>query len=126
MQPAVTAEREPFVIFMAVGFGSALVDVASMQGLTVLGLNPFLAASGGFLVGLLVNFCFHARLTFQTRMKLSSFVRFLAVVGLNYLLTMACVALALQWIESALAGKVISLPLVAVNGFLLSRAWVFK
>ena len=126
MQPTTTAERARFRLFIAVGLGSALVDIGAMQSLTALGLNPFMAASVGFLVGLLVNFFFHARLTFHTRMKLASFGRYLGVVGINYLLTMVFVALTLWWLGNAIAGKVVSLPLVAVNGFLLSRHWVFK
>ncbi len=31
-----------------------------------------------------------------------------------------------HWLDSLMAGKLVSLPLVAVNGFVLSRRWIFK
>ena len=50
----------------------------------------------------------------------------MCVVGLNYGLTIACVALTVALVDNPLAGKILSLPLVAVNGYLLSRYWIFK
>jgi hypothetical protein len=48
------------------------------------------------------------------------------VVGLNYLLTMGCVALAVALAGMPLLGKVVSLPLVSVSGYLLSKFWIFR
>lgn len=53
-------------------------------------------------------------------------IRFICVVGLNYILTLALVALSLSMFQNALIGKLVSLPLVAVNGFFLSKYWIFK
>jgi hypothetical protein len=50
----------------------------------------------------------------------------MCVVGLNYILTIVCVALAVAVADNPLAGKILSLPLVAANGYLLSRYWIFK
>ena len=48
------------------------------------------------------------------------------MVALNYLLTVGLVGAAHQLLGSALAGKLVSLPLVAVNGYLLGRYWIFR
>jgi hypothetical protein len=52
--------------------------------------------------------------------------RYLCVVALNYLLTVGLVGLAQWLVGSPLAGKLLSLPLVAVNGYLLGRYWIFR
>jgi hypothetical protein len=39
---------------------------------------------------------------------------------------MGCVALAVALGASTLTGKLVSLPLVAVNTFLLGKYWIFK
>jgi putative flippase GtrA len=56
---------------------------------------------------------------------LSTVIRFLAVIGINYLITISFVTVAYSTLGGALIGKIISLPFVAVNGFLLSKYWVF-
>jgi hypothetical protein len=39
---------------------------------------------------------------------------------------MACVALSVSLLDSPLAGKLASLPLVALNGYVLGKYWIFK
>ena len=87
---------------------------------------PKPAASAGFGAGLLVNYVFHSRVTFNTTASPANFTRYLCVVGVNYLLTIGCVALAEANFDNPLLGKLLSLPLVAVNGYLLSKYWIFK
>lgn len=125
------AGRMQFLVFVAGGVLCAVIDIGVMQGLIAAGVAYPLATSGGFASGLLINYGYHAKLTFRTSATSFNFVRFMCVVGVNYLLTMACVALAVHWLPLALdtaslAGKLVSLPLVAVNGFLLSKYWIFK
>jgi putative flippase GtrA len=64
--------------------------------------------------------------TFDAPATPASFARYLCVVGINYLLTLGCVALAQSLAGMPLAGKIVSLPLVAVNGYLLGKLWIFK
>ncbi|MDT1843052.1 GtrA family protein, partial [Acinetobacter baumannii] len=45
---------------------------------------------------------------------------------INYLLMLACVALAAALLDNPLAGKLVSLPIVAINGYLLSKHWIYK
>ncbi|MGJ7914357.1 GtrA family protein [Massilia sp. LXY-6] len=115
-----------FGTFVAGGLLCALVDIGIMQLLLRSGVHFTAAATAGFLAGLLVNYAFHSRVTFQAGASASSFTRYLCVVGLNYLLTMGCVALAVALAGMPLAGKIVSLPLVSVSGYLLSKFWIFR
>jgi putative flippase GtrA len=113
-------------VFIAGGCLSALIDVGLMQLLIAAGMAPLLATSAGFLAGLTVNFAFHARVTFNASAIPATFTRYLCVVALNYLLTIGMVALTLALFGSALAGKLVSLPVVAVNGYFFGKHWIFK
>jgi len=129
--PALLSRHRQFLVFVAGGVLCALLDIGVMQGLIAVGVGYAVATSGGFASGLLFNYAYHAKLTFRTAATSFNFVRFLCVVAVNYLLTMGCVALAVHTLPlaveaAALAGKLVSLPLVAINGFLLSKYWIFK
>lgn len=115
-----------FIIFVAGGVLCALIDIGVMQLLIANSIAPVIAASSGFLAGLLVNYAFHAKVTFKNVTTPATFARFMGVVGINYLITIALVALGMAWWQSALIGKVASLPVVALNGFFLSKYWIFK
>jgi putative flippase GtrA len=113
-------------VFLGGGVATALLDVGLMQLLIAAGVHYASATTAGFGAGLLFNYAFHSRLTFQAAATPFNFIRFICVVGLNYLLTMGCVALAVALGASTLTGKLVSLPLVAVNTFLLGKYWIFK
>jgi putative flippase GtrA len=115
-----------FLLFITGGVTSAIIDIGIMQLMIYMGINPIISASGGFFVGLFVNYAFHAKLTFTSVTIVSSFLRFMSVVGINYLITIAFVSLSLYLVENALIGKIVSLPVIAVNGFVLSKQWVFR
>jgi putative flippase GtrA len=115
-----------FGTFIAGGLLCALVDIGVMQGLLRAGAHFTGATTAGFLAGLLVNYAFHSRVTFDAAASTSSFARYLCVVGLNYLLTMGCVSLAVSLAGMPLLGKVVSLPLVSISGYLLSKFWIFR
>ncbi|VXC57626.1 GtrA family protein [Massilia sp. 9I] len=115
-----------FALFITGGLICALADIGLMQLLLQGGMQATLAASAGFAAGLLVNYAFHSRVTFNAAANPANFARYLCVVGVNYLLTIACVAAAGAAFANPLAGKLLSLPLVAVNGYLLSKYWIFK
>ena len=63
---------------------------------------------------------------FAAPMRPRAALRFGAVVGVNYLLTMALVSLSASLIDSALVGKLAALPLIALIGFGFSKHWVFR
>ncbi|MES2152309.1 MAG: GtrA family protein [Pseudomonadota bacterium] len=120
------ARHRQFLMYLAGGVLSALVDVGLLQLLLWNGVNFVLATSAGFGVGLVFNFSFHARLTFRSAMTHHVFLRYMCVVGLNYLITLACVSLAVHLLVPPIAGKIVALFIVPVNGFLLGKFWVFK
>ncbi len=115
-----------FLVFVAGGGLSALIDIGVLQLLIHAGVDPFAATTLGFLAGFVVNYAFHAKVTFKNVTTMRTLVRFVCVVGLNYLLTLGMVAISLAIFQEALIGKLVSLPLVAVNGFFLSKHWIFK
>jgi putative flippase GtrA len=115
-----------FLVFVAGGVLSTLVDIGFLQLLLAKGVGAFAATTTGFLAGLGVNYAFHARVTFKNVTTLGTLTRFLCVVGMNYLITLAFVGASLALFQLPLPGKLISLPVVAVNGFFLSKHWIFK
>lgn len=125
------ARRGQFFVFVGGGVLCALLDIGVMQLLLRGGTGYQAATSAGFGAGLLLNYAFHARVTFKSSATPFNFLRYLCVVALNYALTLGCVALAVTLLgepqqTGALIGKLASLPLVAINGFLLSKYWIFK
>jgi putative flippase GtrA len=126
MRRLVVSHWRQFAVFIAGGLACALVDVGLMQLLIAAGVHFANATTAGFGAGLLVNYGFHSRVTFEAATTPFNFVRYMCVVGINYLLTMACVALSVPLLGNPLYGKLVSLPLVALNGFVLSKYWIFK
>ena len=114
------------LVFIGGGGLSALIDVGIMLGLIKAGVAPMVAASVGFFVSLLVNYAFHAKVTFQSATTTFNFARYLCVVAVNYLLTLAFVAASVALLSAALPGKLAALPAVAVVSYLLSKYWVFR
>jgi putative flippase GtrA len=115
-----------FLVYVGVGVLSALVDIGTMQALIWLGLDHRLAVTAGFAVGLVFNYLCHERITFRATRSAGTMLRFAVLVLMNYGLTMLCVFLSVQYVDSVVAGKIVSLPLVAVNGFLWGRYWIFR
>lgn len=115
-----------FIIYILVGISSAVIDVGLMKLLTVSGMHYLLAANVGFVAGLSANFLMHSRLTFKTSYSHSALVRYISIVFVNYLITMLCIKIFHNWLDMPVLGKVISLPIISINGFLLSKYWVYK
>ena len=119
------ARQRQLLVYLTGGVLSALIDVGLMQLLIVQDVNYVLATSAGFITSLAFNFTFHARYTFSAPLSGSSLVRYLCVVALSYVLTLACVATSVQLLGNALSGKLIALPLAAALGFVLGKRWIF-
>ena len=114
-----------FAVFVAGGTLCALVDVGLMQLLLSVGVHYSLAASAGFGTGLLLNFAIQSRI-FKTSASAGTFARFLCVIAINYGLMLACVALAAHLFDHPLAGKLLSLPITSINGYILGKRWVYR
>ncbi|PWF49014.1 GtrA family protein [Massilia glaciei] len=120
------ARHRQLLVYLVGGALSALVDVGFLQALLAEGVDLFAATSAGFAAGLLFNYTFHARLTFGAPASAFNFVRFLCVIALNYAITLLFVDMSVQWSGGAMAGKLLSLPVVTLNAFVLGKHWVFK
>ena len=115
-----------FLVYVAVGVLSAVIDIGSMQVLLRADAAYQLAVSAGFVAGLVFNYAAHQRLTFRARHSITSLWRFGVLLLLNYILTLLCVELSVRMFDDVLAGKLLSLPIVAMNGFVLGKYWVFR
>ncbi|MBZ2209319.1 GtrA family protein [Massilia soli] len=120
------SRQRQFLLYLAGGVASALIDVGLMQFLIYSGVDYVAATSVGFVAGLVFNYGYHATVTFTAPPSGRSMGRYLAVVAMNYLFTLGCVALSVHLVDMALVGKLLSLPLVAINGFILGKHWIFK
>jgi putative flippase GtrA len=115
-----------FMVFVLVGVACAAIDVGLMVFLRWVGLHYLLATSLGFVAGFAVNFLLHSRITFRAQYTHGTLFRFMVVVVVNFLLSIFMVFVFQEWMNAALWGKLLSLPLVSVNGFFLSKHWVFR
>lgn len=119
-------DRGRFALYLAGGVLSAAVDIGTLQALLACGVPTLVATTVAFVTGLVVNYGWHARVTFGQQGKAASFARYLCVVAVTYAMTVALVA----WFEHAfgspLAGKLVALPLTTVAGYLLGKWWIYK
>lgn len=115
-----------FAIYVGGGVLSAVIDIGLMQAAILLGVGVYAATSLGFCMGLLFNYSFHAKVTFKKAMDSATFGRYLCVTALNYGLTLVFVAASLSLIGNALAGKIVSLPVIAAIGFWLGKRWIYR
>lgn len=119
--------RWRFGRFVLVGLICAAVDTAVVWVLDRQSFPYGVAVTAGFFAGFLLNYVLHARFTFSVaRLGAGQLVRFIAVVAANYVITLAVVAAlhGMAGVDVVIA-KVLSLPIVAVNGYWLSKVWVF-
>jgi putative flippase GtrA len=121
-----SADFRQFILYISVGVATALIDVASMQMVLHWSKNVFLSLTLAYILAVAFNFYCHSKFTFTFRMSLFVFCKYISVVLLNYILTVCLVYLLVQIGWSVIAGKIFSLPVVAVVGFILSKRWVYK
>lgn len=119
-------DRSRFFVYLAGGVLSAAVDIGSLQALLACGMPVLVAATVAFVAGLVVNYAWHARVTFSQGGNAASFVRYLCVVAMTYTMTIALVAGFDHAFGSPLAGKLVALPLASVAGYLLGKWWIYK
>ncbi len=119
-------ELRQFAVFSGVGIACTLLDFTLLVLLLQFGINTLVATAIGFLAGLFLNVMLHTRVTFESKLSSWVLLRFMVVVGMNFALTLGLVEMAALWAERPLLGKLIAVPMVAINGFLLSKTWVFK
>ena len=125
MRDLITRQRQ-ILTFLVVGGLSAAIDVGLMKLLLMQGMGVVAATSIAFVAGLCFNLSCHARYTFDSALDGATVARYLCVVALNYAITLACVSAAVALGIGALAGKIVSLFIVPINGFLFGKYWIFR
>ncbi len=114
--------------YILVGLVCAAFDTGVVWLLDRHGASANMSVTLGFLAGLLLNFLLHGRFTFSmTELAAGHFSRFVVVVAINYLMTLAVVSFLnnVAGLDVVVA-KVISLVPVALSGYFLSKVWVFR
>jgi putative flippase GtrA len=125
-----TLPRVPatFVRYLAAGVLAYVVDTGTLWLLyTVAGAPLWLAATAGFWLSFAVNFTAQKYFTFGVRSdSRRQVLRFAALVGANYLATLALVGGLVGLGTSVLVGKTISVALLMVVNYFAYRLWVFR
>lgn len=130
MSERLVAPRQ-FMLYLTGGALSAGIDVGSMWCLLRVHVSTLGATTVGFLGGLFVNYLFHARVTFNVAGGVSTFLRYISIVFLNYLLTIGFVHVAVTFIHNApvdvaMIGKLAALVVIALSGYWLGKHWIFR
>lgn len=115
-----------FVVYVIVGLLSAIIDLTTLNMLISLDITQWLAVTVAFIAGFVFNVKAHAIFTFASPLTSKSALKFTAVVAVNYLLTLMIIESLTALSCSLMTAKVVSLPIIAVSGYLLGRYWAFK
>jgi len=117
-----------FIIFCLVGVVSAVVDLSVLYILNNIFVETIIiSVTLAFLAGLVANYILHTNITFSSKASTTNATKFLCVVVINYLLTLTVIKLGVDFAGlDVIVSKIISLPIVAVSGFVLSKYWVYK
>lgn len=115
-----------FATYVLVGVLCALIDIVSMQLLMRLGINYLIASTLGFFTGFIANFLLHTNITFGATYSHGTLARYASVVVANLAISLLIVHLFQRTLEMPVLGKLVSLPVIAVIGFILGKRWVFR
>ena len=115
-----------FVIFILVGASSALLDLYLLYALRKINLNINLSITIAYISGALLNYLLHTFLTFKKTTNKKNLSKFITVLLINYSLTLIIIYILLQLNTDLIIAKIISLPVIAVIGFILARNWIYK
>ena len=129
MRVSATPLTRELVRYVAVGVGNTIVTLASYSGLIAAG-SPYVAASAvAFILGALTSYLGNRTWTFA-RTEIPHRIaapRYLAVVSLGLLTDVATIAALVDGLGAPkLLAQVLVIPVVAMQGFVLSRLWAFR
>ena len=121
-------KHKQFVIFLFVGGSSALVDIGSLYLFNkILLWNNELSISLAFILGLVFNYFSHTYFTFQDKASIGNLIKYLILDLLNYINTIILMYLLTEFLDiDIIIAKVITLPVIAVTTFIISKIWVYK
>lgn len=122
------SKSQRFIVFCLVGLLSSFLDLLVLYILNLYIFDYlYISVTLAFIAGLVVNYIFHTKITFGTSLEKSNAIKFMSVVLFNYFLTVSVIEISVfAFSLNVVIAKVISLPIIAVSGFLLSKHWVYK
>lgn len=114
--------------FLLVGISSALVDVGGLYLFSkILKWNNELSVTIAFLLGLCFNYFAHTYFTFQKKADVGNLTKYLILVLINYLNTLSLIYVLSEWLGiDIIIAKIITLPIIAITTFVISKNWVYK
>jgi putative flippase GtrA len=115
-----------FVTYVSIGIVSAMVDITILKLSMLLHVGFFFATLAGYIFGLIVNYFLHSFFTFKSSVAVHRMFRYLILVFINYWLTVVLVFFSISFMNDAIYGKIISLPIVAIIGFFASKKWIYN
>ena len=115
-----------FAVYALVGAISAAIDLFTLSALIEVGLKQLPAVTIAFAAGFIFNIKAHSLFTFDSPLNRKSGIRFTAAVAINYLLTVVIIETLSNFSVGLFSAKLVSLPIIAVTGYLLGRHWAFK
>jgi putative flippase GtrA len=115
-----------FLVYVIVGSISTIIDIATLSILISLNTTQLLAVTVAFIAGFAFNVKAHAFFTFANPLTCKSALKFTAVAATNYLLTLLIIETLTAFSCTLMTSKVVSLPIIAISGYLLGRHWAFK
>jgi putative flippase GtrA len=133
MKPAVQWVRsllqrllgDRFVRFLLIGLLNTCVGYGLYAGFLLMGLDPIVAMSVAFCLGVGFNFLSTGRVVFSNTDVLR-FPRFVLAYVIVYLANLALLKGLLSLGLDAFAAQALSLPVVVLNTFLILRFFVFR
>jgi len=117
--------------YVFVGGTAFVADAGTLWGLTVLGVNDYVAAAIAFVIGLVVNFLLSKTLVFnKENARVKGFAEFLSyaiigVIGLG--LTELLLYIGLEWLRvHVMAAKIVAAALVLVWNFAARKLLLYS
>jgi putative flippase GtrA len=114
-----------FARFLLIGLLNTCVSYAIYAALVLIGLDPVIALSISFCLGVGFNFVSTGRVVFSST-DVWRFPRFVLVYAIVYVANLLLLKMFLSLGLHALVAQALSLPAVAVGTFLLLRFFVFR
>lgn len=115
------------VKFLVVGGLVTLIDLGLTYLVVLITGTRILAVSVGFFAGFISSYLLHAKISFSAVLSpASQLPRFVALVVLNYSITVGAVLFATEFFDlTTMDGKLLSLPIVAIVSYFISKHWVY-
>lgn len=115
-----------FLKYCLVGFLTSIIDIIVFYLLMKFGLETYTSLTIAFLVSLLFNLSGHNYFTFGCAISFKKVQNYLAVVLFNYFTTVFLVFSFQNLNISTFAGKIFSIPICTIFGYILCKRWIFS